>query len=219
MNIIQIVWVLGAGVFGFAVAALFGGALRLPRRWYLLPYVLAVGGFLGAYALNTGLNVPGLLLRNPVWGVVGGVLVGAFLVRNVLSQPASEGGSGLDVLWAGLVYGVFDALLLSVMPTAAMWAAFGMGSGPLARIGVGALALIASVYVTAAYHLGYPEFRGRSVWLAVMGNAIITLGLLLTGSPLAAILSHTAMHVAAVLHGPETAIQLPPHYGEERVAA
>jgi hypothetical protein len=46
----------------------------------------------------------------------------------------------------------------------------------------------------------------------VVGNAIITSSYLLTGSPLAAILFHVAMHVAAVLHGMETTLQLPPHY-------
>ena len=46
----------------------------------------------------------------------------------------------------------------------------------------------------------------------VVGNAIITSSYLLTGSPLAAILSHVAMHVAAVLHGMETSLRLPPYY-------
>jgi len=46
----------------------------------------------------------------------------------------------------------------------------------------------------------------------VVGNAIITSSYFLTGSPLAAILSHVAMHVTAVLHGMETTLQLPPHY-------
>ena len=31
-------------------------------------------------------------------------------------------------------------------------------------------------------------------------------------NPLTAILSHIAMHVAGVLHGPASVIQLPPHY-------
>lgn len=46
----------------------------------------------------------------------------------------------------------------------------------------------------------------------MVGNAIITSSYLLTRSPLAAILSHVAMRVAAVLHGMETTLQLPPHY-------
>jgi hypothetical protein len=40
----------------------------------------------------------------------------------------------------------------------------------------------------------------------------MTLAFLLSGNPLGALISHPAMHVAAVLRGPETTIQLPPHY-------
>jgi hypothetical protein len=46
----------------------------------------------------------------------------------------------------------------------------------------------------------------------VIGNVIITSSYLLTGSPLAAVVTHVIMHVAAVLHGMETTLQLPPHY-------
>jgi hypothetical protein len=61
-----------------------------------------------------------------------------------------------------------------------------------------------------------PEHRGGervpALGWVMVGNAIITSSYLLTGSPLAVILSHVAMHVAAVLHGMETSLPLPPHY-------
>jgi hypothetical protein len=66
--------------------------------------------------------------------------------------------------------------------------------------------------VTAAYHFGFPEYRGGGMVGPVIGNTTMTLGYLLTNNPLAAIFSHIAMHVAAVLHGPASVIQLPPHY-------
>jgi hypothetical protein len=40
----------------------------------------------------------------------------------------------------------------------------------------------------------------------------MTLGYLLTTNPLAAMLSHIAMHIAGVFHGPASVTQLPPHY-------
>jgi len=82
------------------------------------------------------------------------------------------------------------------------------------RVSVGAavLGLLASSYVTAAYHLGYPEFRGTQVAMPILGNDIMSLGAILTQSPLTAMVSHAAMHVAAVWHGMEATIQLPPHY-------
>jgi hypothetical protein len=48
--------------------------------------------------------------------------------------------------------------------------------------------------------------------MPILGNAIMSLGYILTRNPLSAALSHAAMHIAAVLHGMEATTQLPPHY-------
>jgi len=78
---------------------------------------------------------------------------------------------------------------------------------------VGAIALIVSLLVTVAYHLGYPEYRAAGgVAGPSIGNGVISLGYLLTNNPIAAVFSHIAMHIAGVLHGPSTVMQLPPHY-------
>ena len=112
------------------------------------------------------------------------------------------------------MYGVLDALLLSVVPVLSVYR-----SRPpevlhrgAARVRWGGLALLASLVVTGAYHLGFAEFRGPTLVQPLIGNAIVTAGYLLTGSPLAALLAHVVMHIAAVLHGMEGTVQLPPHY-------
>ena len=66
--------------------------------------------------------------------------------------------------------------------------------------------------MTVIYHLGYTEFQSVAIISAMVGNAIITLTYLLTGSPLAAVATHVIMHMAAVLHGMETTLQVPPRY-------
>ena len=76
----------------------------------------------------------------------------------------------------------------------------------------GALAIAASLLVTAAYHLGYPEFRGTKVLAPIIGNGVLSLTYTLTTNPISAVAGHIAMHIAAVLHGLETTVQLPPHY-------
>jgi hypothetical protein len=45
----------------------------------------------------------------------------------------------------------------------------------------------------------------------LIGNGVVTLSYLITGSPVAPALSHVMMHAAAVLHGAATTAQLPPH--------
>jgi hypothetical protein len=212
-------WIVAAGVLGFAISSIFAGLLRLPRSIYLIPYVGLAGLFLYAYVRWSGLSIGNLLRHNWHWGLIGAVLLAAFTVKNILSQPSSPRSEGFtlvfDLLWSGVTYGLMDALLLSILPVLATWQAFTLlnwtENWP-GKILVGAIAAIASLLVTAAYHLGYPEYRGGGLFGPVIGNTAMTLGYLITNNPLAAILSHIAMHITAVLHGPASVMQLPPHY-------
>ena len=69
--------------------------------------------------------------------------------------------------------------------------------------------LVLYVIIVVLFLYGY-------VWWEVVqpliGNAMITVGYLLTSHPTTPIGVHVAMHIAAVLHGMETTVQLPPHY-------
>jgi len=212
-------WVIAAGILGFALSMIFAGILRLPRNLYLIPYVGMADLFLCAYARWSGLSISELLRHNWIWGLIGAIILAVFTIKNVLSQPVSPRSAGLplalDLLWSGIVYGLTDALLLTVLPVFATWQAFTLlnwTTSWLGKILVGVIALLASVLVTAAYHLGYPEYRDKEMRGPVIGNTTMTLGYLLTNNPLAAVLSHIAMHIAAVLHGPASVTQLPPHY-------
>lgn len=212
-------WVLAAGLLGLVTSAIFSGWLRLARKLFLVPYFLLAGAFLWGFVYWSRLDLGSLFAQNWAWGLLAGAIVGAFLVRNVRSQPASArstgGGLLFDVLWVGLGYGAVDALFLNVMPVVAVWNGFSAVGWTVAwpgQIATGFLALLASLAVTLLYHWGYPEFRNRRVALVLLGNALITLAYLVSGNPLGAVVSHVAMHVAAVFQGPETMIQLPPHY-------
>jgi len=208
-----------ASVLGFAISAFFAGWLKLSRRLFLVPYVTLVSIFLYTFFVLNEIDLVEILTKNWVWGIVIGGLVSIFLVKTVRSQPATRQSTGttlgFDIAWAGLVYGFIDALFLNVMPVIVVWVGtsqFGWTETITGKIGVGVIGLFASLLVTLTYHLGYPEFRNKSVGLVLVGNTIITFAFLLSGNPFGSIISHTAMHIAAVLQGPETTIQLPPHY-------
>ncbi|HEX7124599.1 MAG TPA: hypothetical protein VF406_02340 [Thermodesulfobacteriota bacterium] len=212
----HLVWLLGAAALGFLLPAAFAGALGLPRNLYLVPYVGLVLVFLAAYARWAAVPPIETVRRRWARGAAGALVVGAVMLRHVRSQPpsASPEGFGLvfALVWPGLVYGVVDGLFLSVMPVVAARRMAG-ADGRLGRVRTAAAALLASALVTAAYHLGYPEFRGAAVLGPVAGNSALTAAYLLTGSPVAAVGGHVIMHVAAVLHGIDTTVQLPPHAG------
>ena len=212
-------WVIAASGIGFAISAVFAGWMKLTRRHFLIPYISLSGIFLYGFIALNDIDVAGIVSENWAWGILAGGLVGIILVRTVMGQPASRQSSGaglaFDVAWVGLVYGAMDALFLNVMPVVAVQlgcSQFGWAATPIGKIGIGVAGLFASLLVTLTYHLGYPEFRNKSIGLVLAGNSVITLAFLLSGSPLGSIISHSAMHIAAVWQGPETTIQLPPHY-------
>ncbi len=218
--VLNMAWIVAAVVLGFAIAAIFAGVLHLPRRIFLVFYLALVIPFLYAFSAWSNLSIVSLIRDNWIWGLFAAILIGTFLVRNIRLQPASPHSRGFslvfDIAWLGIVYGMLDALFLSVLPVLATWQAFsavGWTTTLPGSIAAGGFALIASMVVTMAYHLGYPEYRGKGRILGPsIGNGIMTIGYILTNSPIAAVFSHMAMHVAGVLRGPATVIQLPPHY-------
>ena len=215
----HLLWIVGAGLLGFGITAVFAGWLRLRRDWLVLVYLVVAGSFLYAYFSWSGIDLTTELRERWAVGVAGAAVVGVLMVRNVFSQPSSprpsSGALIADVLWSGLVYGVLDGMFLSVMPVLASWqafSAFGWLGSWVGAPGSALVGLLGSSFVTLTYHLGYPEYRNSDVVMPVIGNDIMSLAQILTRNPLSAILSHAAMHVAAVLHGKETMLQLPPHY-------
>lgn len=211
----QLFWILGAAALGFSVSAIFSGWLQLPRSVFLIFYSVFTAIFLFAFFKYNNLDFIDIVERNWPWGLIIGVLLSVFLVKNIYSQPASPGAEGLgfvlDMIWLGIVYGLIDALLLSVLPALAVWN-MDFNSGVAGKISCGILIMIASLFVTSAYHLGFKEYRGRNLISPTIGNGMMTLGYVISGNPLSATLSHMAMHIAGVARGPESVKQLPPHY-------
>ena len=215
-----LLWIPAAALLGFCLAWLLAGKLELPRNIFLVGYLLLSGLAIFAFFSWSKISLIELVRHNWLWGVIGALVFGAFVVRNVLSQPASPRSEGLqlffDLLFSGVLYGAVDALLLSVLPVLATWGAFsalGWSAHWPGKIAAGAFALIASLFVTVCYHLGFPEYRtAGGIFGPVIGNGVMTFGYLLSNNPITAVFSHIAMHVAGVLHGPASVIQLPPHY-------
>jgi hypothetical protein len=224
MNSLQIsvLWLIGASMLGFGVSAVFSGWLKLSRQLFLIPYVALSSLVLFVFLYKNPIANKEFWLHNWYWGLIASIIAGAFLIKNVFSQPSSQNKKGIllyvDLIWFGLAYGIIDGLLLNVMPVVAVLNIFSetnlMENIP-GQILIGISTLLTSLFVTLLYHLGYPEFRNKSILFVLLGNTIITLTFILSGNPLAAVLTHTIMHVAAVFRGPETTIQLPPHNSEQ----
>ena len=212
-------WVVLTAIVGFTVAAVFAGIFEIPREWYLAIYTPSVLVVMYAYFRWAGADVRRLLTANWKLGVLVGAVVSVFTIRTVLMQESSETPEGASLLfnltWLGLVYGVLDALLLSVLPVHATFKALearGWTIRGRSWISAGLMAILSSMFVIGVYHLGYPEFRNVEVIAIMIAVAVQSLGYVVSRSPLLPIISHVAMHVAAVLYGISSVSQLPPHY-------
>ncbi len=206
-------------MLAFGIAAIFAGILHLARPIYLVPYISLVSLFFYLYIRWSGFDLITFLKHNWYWGLLGAVITGTFMVRNILEQPASSHSQGIplafDLVWLGVIYGAVDGLLLSVFPVITTRAAFtslGWTAHWYGKFGVALIGLVSSFIIILIYHLGYPEFRSDVVFEIGGGQSILTAFYLLANNPFTAVLAHMAMHIAGVLHGPATVMQLPPHY-------
>jgi hypothetical protein len=142
--------------------------------------------------------------------------IGAFIV--IGAEDGSPHAGGIEFigafLWRGIVYGAADGLLLSAFPILLVFAALrrsrlrGRVSGIVA---IGAVAMLASLAMTAVYHAGYSDFRGTKLRKPVTGDLVWSVPTLATLNPVGAPIAHIGVHVAAVVHDYDTDLFLPPH--------
>lgn len=209
-------WILAGAAVSFFVAWSLGDRTWLPVDVYYLVYIASVIGFFGVYARRTGLDLRRVAARRWKSGLVVGLAFGLLLMRNVLAQPAAgrlEGGPlAWALVWRGWLYGAADGLILLAFPWIVVWRALGAeGASAATRVKASALAYAAVIFITAAYHFGYRDFRSDKLLQPVIGSGIAAWATLLTAHPAAAPLAHVFMHVGAVLHQPEGDLFLPPH--------
>jgi hypothetical protein len=211
----QLRWFFAAAVIGFTVPFVGSNVLGLQHDLYLGIYFAAVFALLAAYSIATGLDVRAAVARHWKLGAVLGLVFGVALVFNVFSEDATPRPGGacfvFELVWRGGIYGVVDALLLTVLPCLVVYRALGghlaTWSRRLAYFGA-SLALVMTI--TAVYHLGFAQYREDGVRAPEIGNAIISMPMLLSANPLASIADHAAMHISAVVHSYETEVRLPP---------
>lgn len=206
-------WLAAACAIGFGISATFSALLHFPRGLFVLAHTAATAAFATIFFRFTSNDALGDARDRRGAAVLLGLVLGAILLKGVIDQPTGARPRGLELVvslgWYGMVYGAVDAVLLTVIPVMAVRSIW---RGRPARIPVTAAALGASLLVTASYHAGFEEYGGAALLQPLIGNSIITAGYLVTGNPLTPILAHVIMHGAAVLHGMEVTLQLPPHY-------
>lgn len=205
-------WLAVIAAAAFLVSWLFTDVLNVHRTAYVGVLAILAGALAVGYPLWSDQSAT-FWTHNWAWGLLGAVVTGALLAVLIRRSPEAhasarhiEAGRGF---WEGLVYGAAEGLLLSVLPVLTIWQGFAAAGWTVGWLGVvaAAAALAGSALVIVVHHLGYREYRSRAVIQPVIGCLILSVGFLLTASPLAAVGGHIVLHLAMLRHG----IELPPH--------
>jgi hypothetical protein len=214
----QLRWIAGGLALGFLVPFVFADLLEVPRDFYYAIYGVAVVGFLAAWLRATDQRLGEMLRRHWLAAVALGVICAAVMAVIVVgTEDATPRPGGAElvgaVVWRGVVYGAIDGLLLSAFPIIAVFAAFAstrLRARWQGKLAIGALALLASLAMTAAYHLGYGQFRSSDLRSPLVGDLVWSLPTLVTLNPIGAPIAHVGLHTSAVLHSYDTDLFLPP---------
>ena len=212
-------WLLGGMVIAFLVPFVVADQLEVQRDLYLAVYVAAVVGLFAGWVRDTRQPLHKLLSRRLRLAIALGVAFGGI---GALIAVGAEAGSphpgGIEfvgaLLWRGIVYGAADGLLLSAFPILVVFAA--LKNSRLRRrtgglVAVGAIAMVASLAMTAVYHAGYSDFRGAKLRKPVTGDLVWSAPTLATLNPVGAPIAHVGVHVGAIVHNYDTDLFLPPH--------
>lgn len=212
----QLVWILAAIVIGFLTPFIFGNNKYIPVDLYYLIYFATVSTLFVFYIKQTNFNYKKMFSLNLVIGIILGLIFAVIMAKNVFSRPETVKLTGEQFVWAlfwrGLIYGAIDGLFLTTFPWIVTWRAFDVGGRPLPeKIGFTLLTWVFTLIITTAYHGGYADFRSKKLIQPNIGNTIMSLPTFISGNPIAAPITHAGMHIAAVIHSPETDLFLPPH--------
>ena len=203
-------WLIAIALAGFLVSWLSTDVGRLARSLYIGVLTAATAALVVSYLAWSGTG-GAFWTHHWAWGIVGGAASGAILAalvrrRSHGAEPHPMGA--VAVAWEGLVYGIAEGLLLSVLPVIVAWQWWdsrGWSDGWQAVGGV-ALALLVSVAAIVVHHLGYRSFRSSRILQPILGCTILSVAYALSGNPFAAIGGHVVLHVAMLRAGNE----LPP---------
>lgn len=214
------VWLGGGMAVAFLVPYVLADRIGLQRDVYYGVYAAVVLGLFLGWARDTRLSMREMCARRWKVAIVLGLVAAgamAFLAtRQDVSGPHPGGLTFVGaVAWRGVVYGAADGALLSAFPILLVFAALKnttLRSRAGGVIAVGAVALIASMAMTAVYHAGYGDFRSSKITKPLTGDLVWSIPTFATLNPIGAPLAHIGLHVSAVLHNYNSNLFLPPHH-------
>jgi hypothetical protein len=214
------VWLGGGIVVAFLVPFVLADRIGLQRDVYYGVYAASVVGLFVGWSHDTQQSVREMCARRWKLAVVLGLAAAGAMAFFAIRQDATgphPGGLAFigSIVWRGVLYGAADGLLLSAFPILLVFAALRntklrKRAGGL--VAVGAVAMVASLAMTAVYHAGYGDFRSSKISKPLSGDLVWSIPTLATLNPIGAPIAHVGLHVSALLHNYNSNLFLPPHH-------
>lgn len=212
-------WLAAGFAVAFAVPYVLADVLKIDRDLFYGMYALAVAGLFAVWSRVTGYDLVEAVKRRWLAALLLGLVTAGVMAAIVLrTEDATSRPDGLELAgalaWRGILYGVTDGLLLSVFPILVVFAAFAgtrLDRRFSGKLVIGAVALAASLAMTAVYHSAYSDFRSDKMRKPLTGDVIWSVPTLVTLNPIGSPIAHAGLHTSAVLHSYETDTFLPPH--------
>ena len=200
-----LLWFASGAVIFFLVPLIGTDWLGLQPDLYYLGYFTVAVTFFAAFVSTHATALRPLWTQNLWQSLLVGAVSGGVLAIGIFQQAAAPRADGwrfpFEIAWRGVVYGSVDAITLFVFPAAVAYLLMrGNRQGLKRKVVFAGLALVLSMFVTATYHLGYTEFRDGSLRYPEIGAVVSNVPTVLTGNPVGAVVTHTTMHVSAVVH-------------------
>jgi hypothetical protein len=209
----SLIWLAALAVVSFLVTWLAADKLRMRRAPYIAVLTVVTAALTAGYIAWAGLSVTALLTTHWASGLLAAPLCGAFAIIGLTRLPVTHRLTGrrlgVALLWEGVIYGITEGVLLSALPVQMAWQMIhSLGwSGTGGAIARWTLPVVASGVIIIVHHLGYWEYRNRLLLPISVGCGLMSVGYLVTASPIAPVLAHVLTHATGLVHGTE----LPPH--------
>jgi hypothetical protein len=209
----SLIWLAALAVVSFMVTWVAADKLGMRRTSYIAVLTVVTAAMTAGYIAWAEISVTNLLTTHWAWGLLAAPLCGAFLIVGMTRLPVTQRLTGrrlgIALLWEGVVYGTTEGVLLSALPVLMAWQMIhSLGwSGPGGAIARWTLPIVASVVIVIVHHLGYWEYRNRLLLPISAGCGLMSVGYLVTASPIAPVLAHVLSHATGLVHG----VELPPH--------
>jgi hypothetical protein len=212
----HLAWFVSISVVAFLVPYLGVSVLDLQHDVFYLIYFAVTIAVVATYVWAEHVDVGQIIRRRWRWSLAIGVVLAAFLGFNVFStSDATARPHGayfvFELLWRGVGYGLIDTLLLTALPCFVAYEVLrGRVEGVKGKLRFTAVTLPLVLIITAAYHLGYPQYREDGVGRPETGNVLISIPTFATVNPVGSFAAHVTQHVVAVTHAYESRIFNPP---------